>query len=85
MKSPTPCTVTIDQVPPYCYRQPGMSAEAGSGAAVKALGITHPCDAVALLWALRQAAKAAPSGTSEKRNSGPWRQRKGHPITTRSR
>jgi len=51
-------TITTKQPPPYCYRRPGMSAEAGAAAAVKELGITHPCDALALLWELRRAAKA---------------------------
>lgn len=55
----TPKTATVDQVPPYCYRRPDMSAEAGAGAAVKELGITHPCDALALLWELRREAKGA--------------------------
>lgn len=46
-------TATVDQIPPYCYRLPGISAEAGALAAAKALRITHPCDALALLWELR--------------------------------
>lgn len=57
----SPKTATVDQVPPYCYRRPGMSAEAGASTAVKELGITHPCDALALLWELRRAAKSAPT------------------------
>lgn len=69
-KAPTANAATFDQVPPYCYRRPGMSAEEGAAAAIKELGITHLCDAIALLWALRRAAKPEPSGTSEKRNSG---------------
>lgn len=59
MKSPIPRTVTVDQVPPYCYRRPGMSAEAGAVVAVKELGITHLCDALAFLWELRREAKGA--------------------------
>jgi hypothetical protein len=31
-----------------------MSAEAGATAAIKALNISHPCDALALLWELRR-------------------------------
>ncbi|UCV28116.1 hypothetical protein [Ferribacterium limneticum] len=57
----TTTTASIDQVPPYCYRRPGMSAEEGAGAAVKELGITHSCDALALLWELRRVAKGAPT------------------------
>lgn len=53
----TPHTITASQVPPYCYRLPGMSAEAGAGAAIKALNISHPCDALALLWKLRRIAR----------------------------
>lgn len=60
MKSNTvPQTIAAGQVPPYCYRLPCMSTEAGAMAAIKALNISHPCDALALLWELRrEAAKA---------------------------
>lgn len=52
-------TATVDQIPPYCYRRPGMSAEAGAVVAVKELGITHLGDALAFLWELRREAKGA--------------------------
>ena len=41
-------------VPPYCYRLPGMSAEEGAAAAVKHLHIAHACDALAILWEIRR-------------------------------
>lgn len=53
-------TAAVGQVPPYCYRRPGMSAEAGAVAAVNGLGTIHSCDALALLWELRRGAKNAP-------------------------
>lgn len=49
-------TVTADQIPPYCYRLPGMTAEEGAAVAVKTLQITHLCDALVLLWELRREA-----------------------------
>lgn len=50
-------TATRDQIPPYCFRLPGMSAEAGALAAAKTLRMTIPCDALALLWELRRVAR----------------------------
>ncbi|UCV01741.1 hypothetical protein [Dechloromonas denitrificans] len=41
-------------VPPYCYRLPGMSAEEGAVVAVKILRIAYACDALAILWELRR-------------------------------
>jgi len=51
-----PQTITAGQVPPYCYLLPGMSAEEGAVEAIKALNISHSCDALALLWKLRRVA-----------------------------
>lgn len=48
----------IEDVPPWCYWRPGMSPEAATLAAVKAIGITHPLDLLNLLWALRRHARA---------------------------
>lgn len=73
----TPHAITAGQVPPYCYRLPGMSAEAGAGAAIKALNISHPCDALALLWKLRriaredEAAGCARAGVARPRKNQP--------------
>lgn len=53
--APAPVTVTAAQIPPYCYRSPGMTAEEGAAAAVRELKINHLCDALALLWELRRA------------------------------
>jgi len=43
-------------VPPYCYRLPGMSAEEGAVAAVKALRLPLLIDALAVLWKLQREA-----------------------------
>lgn len=57
MKSPTPRTVAVDQVPPYSFYLPGMAAEEAAEAAVKALRTPYLCDALALLWQLRRVSK----------------------------
>jgi len=44
-------------VPPYCYRLPGMSAEEGATAAVKALHLPLLIDALAVLWKLQREAR----------------------------
>ncbi len=49
-----PKTATANAIPPFCYCLPGMSPEQGAAAAVKALHISHACDALALLWKLRR-------------------------------
>lgn len=47
-------TVTADQIPPYCYRLPGMTAEEGAAVAVKEMRVSTPCDVLAVLWELRR-------------------------------
>lgn len=64
-----PQTITAGQVPPYCYRQTGMSADEAAVVAVREMRISHLCDALALLWELRRyAAKvqtdSVPTGSS---------------------
>lgn len=49
-------------VPPYCYRLPGMSAEEGATAAVKALRLPLLIDALAVLWKLQREALEPPEG-----------------------
>jgi hypothetical protein len=57
MKSETSKSpIALAAVPPYSFRQPGMTPEEAATAAVKALQITHPADALALLWELRREA-----------------------------
>lgn len=45
-----------DEVPPYSYRLPGMSADEAAVVAVREMRISHPCDALAVLWELRREA-----------------------------
>ena len=54
MKSPTPRTAAVDQVPPYSYRLPGMSVAKGAIEAAKVLRITHPCDVLVIYWQMRR-------------------------------
>jgi len=55
--TPTQLTATYDQVPPYCYRLPGTSPDEAAVVAVRELRISHPGDALALLWELRREAQ----------------------------
>ena len=43
----------IDEIPPWCYMRPGMTAMQGAKAAIRALGSTHPLDVLLTLWALQ--------------------------------
>lgn len=52
----TTTTASADQVPPYSFYLPGMTAEEAAVAAVKALRTPYLCDALAILWELRQVA-----------------------------
>lgn len=54
-----PKTAKVEEVPPYCYAAPGMSAEESALEAVKALQIAHAADALGLLWQLRRVAAPA--------------------------
>lgn len=54
-----------EDIPPYCYRLPGMSAEEGAATAVKDLRIAHACDALSILWELRREALEAASVAGE--------------------
>ena len=47
----------ITAAPPYCYLAPGVTPEAAALAAVKALHIETPADALAILWELRRMKK----------------------------
>lgn len=47
----------IEDVPPWCYWRPGMSPEAASLDAARAMEITHPLDLLNLLSALRRHAR----------------------------
>lgn len=49
----------IDQVPPWCFMQPGMSPSEGALAAAKDLKLTHPLDLLNVLLILRRTAAAA--------------------------
>lgn len=60
-----PQTVTAGLVPPYCYRLPEMSADEAAVVAVREMRISHPCDALALLWELRREALAAETSSDE--------------------
>lgn len=48
-------TCRLDEVPPFCFMKPGMTPEEGALAAVKAMGMTHPIDALETLLRLRDA------------------------------
>ena len=50
-------TVTFAEIPPYRYRLLGMFPEQAAIVAVRELGISHPGDALGLLWELRREAK----------------------------
>lgn len=54
-----PKTAKVEEVPPYCYAAPGMSAEESALEAVKAMQIAHAADALGLLWRLRRVAAPA--------------------------
>lgn len=60
-----PSTITADQVPPYSYQLPGMSADEAAVVAVREMRISHPCDALAVLWELRREACGAQTTTHE--------------------
>lgn len=46
--------INAANVPPYCYRVPGMSAEEGAVQAVKEMGVSTLVDALVLLWEMRR-------------------------------
>lgn len=46
--------ISAANVPPYCFRLPGMSAEEGAVNAVREMSISTPADALALLWVMRR-------------------------------
>ncbi len=48
-------TCRINEVPPFCFMKPGMTPEEGALAAVKAMGMTHPIDALETFLRLRDA------------------------------
>lgn len=53
--------INAANVPPYCYRAAGMSAEEGAVQAVKEMGVSTLVDALVLLWEMRRdAACVAP-------------------------
>lgn len=43
----------LDEVPPHCYREPGMSDDEATVAAAQAMNITDPLDVLLLFFALR--------------------------------
>lgn len=43
----------LDEVPPWCYMKPGMSAMEGARVAIRELGIRQPLDVPLTLWALQ--------------------------------
>lgn len=43
----------IDDVPPWCYMRPGMTAMEAARVAIRELGITHPLDVLLTLWTLQ--------------------------------
>lgn len=49
---------TLAEVPPFCFLRPGLAPEDAATAAVKALGMSHPADALHTLWKLRAIAQA---------------------------
>lgn len=51
-------TCRINEVPPFCFMQPGMTPEEGALAAVKAMEMTLPIDALETLFRLRDAREA---------------------------
>lgn len=51
-------TCRINEVPPFCFMKPGMTPEEGALAAVKAMEMTLPIDALETLFRLRDARKA---------------------------
>lgn len=51
-------TCRIDEVPPFCFMQPGMTPEEGALAAVKAMEMTLPIDVLETLFRLRDAREA---------------------------
>lgn len=51
-------SVSLDEVPPFCFLLPGLSPEVAAISAVKALGMSHPVDALHTLWKLRAIAQA---------------------------
>lgn len=51
-------SATPAEVPPFCFLRPGLAPEEAAIAAVKALGMSHPADALHTLWKLRAFAQA---------------------------
>lgn len=51
-------TAALREVPPYCYMDHGRTAEEATAEAMKALGMRHAADALALVWRLRWVATA---------------------------
>jgi hypothetical protein len=51
-------TCRINEVPPFCFMKPGMTPEEGALAAVKAMEMTLPIDALETLFRLRDAREA---------------------------
>ena len=47
---------TLEQVPPYSFLRPGKPPEEAATAAAKEMRMSHPCDALTLLWELKRAA-----------------------------
>lgn len=69
----------LDQVPPYCYLQPGMSPEVAALAAAKDMELTHPLELLNVLWVLRRYARkndshpaaVMPTFTTDQKESAP--------------
>jgi hypothetical protein len=59
----------FDQVPPYCYLQPGMSPEDAALATARALELTHPLDLLNVLWILRRAIVVAGTASHKPKQS----------------
>jgi hypothetical protein len=58
-------SATPAEVPPFCFQRPGLAPEEAAIAAAKALGMSHPVDALHTLWKLRAIAQAEHSSAQD--------------------